>query len=485
MTGRTAPEKSPLSDSVVEALRMIVGASYVVVDPEVTATYRADWTGRFHSGAVPVVRPASVAEVQAVVALANLEHFHVVPQGGNTGLVGGSVPTSTNSVIVSTERLRATGPIDTLGAHIIVEAGVKLSELQEALQSSGWTFGVDLGARESCTIGGMVATNAGGINVVRYGTMRRQVLGIEAVLGDGTIVSHMAALEKDNTGYDLEGLLTGSEGTLGIITKVALRLRSTPKRMSTALLAVSDVSAAVRVAAHLRRVLPSLDALEFMLGTGVRLVRSVFGGEMPWPVDDLTALLLVEVAGDGDVDMELAAACAFVASDLTAEPAVATGPSSRAALWRWREEHTAAIGTIGVPLKLDISLPQRAISAFIAELDTLPLSAPAIVFGHLGDGNLHVNVPGAFGSKHVSGSNGGPNTFDSHGGDDAALVTEALILELVMSHGGSISAEHGIGVAKVPYLSLGRTPAELRTFARLKAALDPNGVLNPGVLLPR
>ena len=206
---------------------------------------------------------------------------------------------------------------------------------------------------------------------------------------------------------------------------------------------------------------------------------------MPWPVDDLTALLLVEVAGDGDVDMELAAACAFVASDLTAEPAVATGPSSRAALWRWREEHTAAIGTIGVPLKLDISLPQRAISAFIAELDTLPLSAPAIVFGHLGDGNLHVNVPGAFGRKHVSGSNGGPNTFDSHGGDDAALVTEALILELVMSHGGSISAEHGIGVAKVPYLSLGRTRAELQTFARLKAALDPNGVLNPGVLLPR
>ncbi len=483
-------------DRLLNELRDIVGVEHVVTDSDITSSYRTDWTGRFRSGPVPVVRPGTADEVREVVALANRNHFHVVPQGGNTGLVGGGIPTTLNSVVVSTERLRRIGTVDALSGQISVQAGVKLKELQDALRPTEWTFGVDLGARASCTIGGMVATNAGGINVVRYGTMRRQVQGIQAVLGDATLISHMSALDKDNTGYDLEGLLTGSEGTLGIITEVVLKLRSTPTNVSTALLKLPDAESAVRVAAFLRRTVASLESLEFMLGAGVKLVQAAFGGEPPWPLEDSSALLLIEVAGDGDVEAELALACAGVDDELVAEPAVAGGPSARASLWRWREEHTAAIGTLGVPLKLDVSVPNRAIARFLSDLATLPLTTTPIVFGHLGDGNLHVNVPGAFAGPRGMARESEPDEPSNGNTDgqsaespsdhdhDRAEAMEEQILRLVTADGGSISAEHGIGVAKVPYLSLSRSAAELHAFARLKNALDPNAVLNPGVLLP-
>ena len=458
------------SAELIDLLAGIVGSDHVLVDADVTARYRVDWTRRFHCGPVPVVRPESTDEVCKLVSLANAFRFPVVPQGGNTGLVGGGIPVSAQGVVLSTERLLEVGEIDALSAQIIVGAGVILGDLQRRLRGSGFMFGVDLGARDSCTIGGMVATNAGGINVLRYGTMRRQVVGIEAVLGDGTVVSHLTGLEKDNTGYDLEGLLAGSEGTLGVITRVLLRLFPEPKSVATAFLSFDGVAEAVEGASLLKRTLSSLEALEFMLEPGLRLVERVHGFTFPRSTIP-KAVLLVEASGAAAVVDDLGSACSQLSSLLSAEPAVAVGPTGRAALWRWREEHTASIATLGVPLKLDVSLPPRSIAEFLIELDSLSSPSPAIVFGHLGDGNLHVNFPACFPSS--------PTELVPAW----AHVLEHDVLQLVTNHGGSISAEHGIGVAKVPYLSMTRSAGEIAAFRNIKRACDPNHVLNPGVLL--
>jgi FAD/FMN-containing dehydrogenase len=464
------PTSPVLASSVISELRQIVGAAHVLIDPDVTATYRTDWTGRFHSEPLPVVRPGSTVEVQEVVALANRIGFHVVPQGGNTGLVGGSIPTKRDSVIVSTSRLQWIDEPDLLSAQIVVGAGVRLATLQHALLGTGWMFGVDLGARDSCTIGGMVATNAGGITVVRHGMMRHQVLGIEAVLGDGSVISHLNGLEKDNTGYDLDGLLTGSEGTLAVMTRVLLKLRPSQLRTATAMLGFPTVDAAVSATALIRRSVPSLESLELMLPSGIELVGSAFGWEVPEGMAGQT-VLLVEVAGAEKVEDELANVCDALGTVMTADPAVALSSSARASLWRWREAHTAAIATLGVPLKLDVSLPQKEIRHFIDAVFRLPAPARPIVFGHLGDGNLHVNFPACFPKS----------TSEAIAAETHDL--EVRVLALVSLHGGSVSAEHGVGVAKTPYLSMTRSASEIDAFRRVKRALDPLGILNPGVIV--
>jgi FAD/FMN-containing dehydrogenase len=311
----------------------------------------------------------------------------------------------------------------------------------------------------------MIATNAGGINVVRHGTMRAQVMGVEAVLGDGSVISHLAGLPKDNTGYDLAGLLTGSEGTLGIVTAARLRLVPRLDHRVTAGLGFAGIAEAVAAVASLRSSLPSLEALELVLADGVALVSSTLGLEPP-QVLRAPAALIVEAAAASDPLEQLAAAVARL--DLVGEPAVATTPDQRRRLWQVREGFADAINRLGPPVKLDVSVPLAGMAAFVAELPgVLPAGLGLVVFGHLGDGNLHVNVTGV-----------------PVGDVERVRSVEQAVLEAVVAAGGSISAEHGIGTAKARYLHLCRSPAEIRAFRAIKAALDPYGILNPHAVLP-
>ncbi|WP_420609143.1 FAD-binding oxidoreductase [Candidatus Poriferisodalis sp.] len=464
---------------LIDELTGIVGAVHVLRDPEMTAGYSMDWTRRF-AGATPlVIRPGDTAETAAVMSALAAARVPVVPQGGNTGLVGGSVPLAGEAVL-SMRRLNICEPVDELASQVTLGAGVTLADAQAHAAASGLSVGVDLAARDSATIGGMVATNAGGINVLRYGAMRAQVVGIEAVLADGTVVSHLAGLEKDNTGYDLGSLLAGSEGTLGIITRVRLRLHPTQPERATALLAFETAADAVSAAAALRRGVASLHALEAVFEGAMALVSRHLGVAPPVgrlggvshrspPIEDGGgAWLIAEAAARTDPSDELGAAVEELA-DLVVDAAVALDPAARQRLWAFRENVTEAISAAGIPHKLDVTLPAARLAEFVDGVpDVVRATDPdaqPLLFGHLGDGNVHVNVLGP-------------------GGAEPADEVDDAVLRYVAELGGSISAEHGIGTAKLSQLHLNRSEAELAAFSAIKRALDPVGLLNPNVLLP-
>jgi len=449
-------------EAFLAACRRAVGDADVVTDPDVTAGYATDWTRRFSGSTPAVVRPRSTAEVAAVVGLARRHGVALVPQGGNTGLVAGGVPLA-GEVVVNLSRMRALCPVDALAGQVTAEAGVTLAALSEHAAGSGLAFGVDIGSRDSATVGGMVATNAGGLHVVRYGAMRAQVVGIEAVLGTGAVVSRLAGLVKDNTGYDLAQLLCGSEGTLGIVTAARLRLVPPPAHVVTALVGMASVDAAVRLAGELRRTLADVRALELMTGPSLRLVAEVLGAAPP-VAPEAAAYLLVEVGGPSDPLDALAAA---VAAGGVLDAAVATERADRAGLWRWRESHSEAGARWGVVHKLDVTLPAAEMARFCADVlervENAWPGARTLLFGHVGDGNVHVNVVGP-------------------PADDEAV--DDIVLGLVVERGGSISAEHGIGTLKRRWLARDRSPAEVEAMRAVKRALDPDGILNPGALLP-
>jgi len=448
---------------LVQGIGRVVGPQHVVLEPAVMAAYADDWTGRFHGDPSVVIRPGDAAEVAAVLALCCEAGLALVPQGGNTGLVGGSVPLGGEAVL-SLRRLNAVTDVDALGGQLTAGAGATVADVQAAARAAGGEYGVDLGSRDSATVGGTVATNAGGLQVLRYGPTRAQLMGVEAVLGTGSTVSHLGGLMKDNTGYDLGGLLCGSEGTLGVVTAARLRLVPPSPERVVALLAFASSAAAVDAASHLRRHLPDLNSLEFFLQSGLDLVCRVTGASHPFSGSH-AAYLLLEVAGQHD---PLPAANSVLDSlPAVADVAVATDSPRRAQLWRYREGHTEAINTLGAPHKLDVTLPATVLAAFVDGVPAVVRAAdPAAttwLFGHVGDGNVHVNVTGV-------------------AADD--LTVDERVLVHVAGLGGSISSEHGIGTAKRPWVHLNRTPAELEAFRRLKAAFDPAGILNPNVLLP-
>jgi FAD/FMN-containing dehydrogenase len=452
-----------VSDELAAAIAGVVGDGHVLTGADVRAGYERDWTGRFGGEARMVVRPGSTAEVADVVRACAEAGAAIVPQGGNTGLVGGSVPRG-GEVVVSLTRLDGLDPVDEVAGQVAAGAGVTLERLQQHLRGTGFDFAVDYGARSAATIGGMVATNAGGVHVVRYGSMRAQVVGVEAVLADGSVIERMAGLVKDNAGYDLPGLLTGSEGTLAIVTRARLRLvRHLPERVA-ALFAVSGTGAAVDLFGHLHARLPALEAAELFYADGLRMVCEEQQIQPPF-AGDHPAYLLIECADVRDVVEPLAAAMEDAPAVI--DEAVADDTAARERLWAYREAHTEAINARGVPHKLDVTLPLAAVPAFADEVrERVEAAAPGaqvILFGHVGDGNLHVNVLG-------------PEPEDESV-DDA-------VLRLVAEHRGSVSAEHGIGVAKPRWLSLTRSPAEIAALRAIKRALDPRGLLNPGVLLP-
>jgi FAD/FMN-containing dehydrogenase len=461
--GPGAAPPVPVPAAFLAGARAAVGEAQVLVDPDVTAGYTTDWTRRWQGTTPAVVRPGSTAEVAEVVELARRHRVALVPQGGNTGLVGGGVPRR-GEVVVSLGRIAALDPVDRAAGQVTAGAGVTLAALQAHAAGAGLAFGVDLGSRDTATIGGMVATNAGGIHVVRYGAMRAQVVGIEAVLGTGVTVSRLAGLVKDNTGYDLAQLLCGSEGTLGIVTAARLRLVAPPRAVVTALVAARDVAAVVDLAAALRHDLPGVRALELMTGPGLAVVAG-FLGTRPPVAPAAGAYLLVEVGGADDPLPALAAAIDAAPVGAVLDAAVATERAERARLWRWREAHSEAGAPLGVVHKLDVTLPAGALADFCrAVVEAVGAARPGsttLLFGHVGDGNVHVNVVG-------------PPADDEEVDD--------LVLGLVVERGGSISAEHGIGTLKARWLDRDRSAGEVAAMRAVKGALDPDGILNPGVL---
>jgi FAD/FMN-containing dehydrogenase len=443
-------------------LESIVGREHVLTDPEVVASYTTDWTGRFVGPTGAVVRPGATDEVAAIVAACRDAGVGVVPQGGNTGLVGGSVPLE-GELVVALTRLTDLA-VDAAAGQATVGAGVPIARLEAAAVAIGMGYGIDLASRDSATVGGTVATNAGGTRVMRYGDTRAQLVGVEAVLGTGAVVSHVAGLTRDNTGYHLPSLLAGSEGTLGIVTRARVRLVARGTERAVALLAFDAVADAMAAVALLRRAPIGIEAVEFMLREGVELVCALDAQALPF-ASSYAAYVLVEAAGHDDVIERLSDVVAAI-GDFVREVAVATDAPRRAALWHYREAHTEAINRVGTPHKLDVALPAAGLAAFVDEVprrlhEWNPL-AQVWLFGHAADGNVHVNVTGV-------------------DPDDDAI--DDLVLRLVADAGGSISAEHGIGRAKARWLHLNRTPAELGTFRAIKAALDPDGIMNPGVLL--
>ena len=449
-------------DTLLDALCDAVGTEHVLVDADLTASFETDWTGRFTGRAACVVRPASTEQVAAVLRACAAAVAPVVVQGGNTGLVGGATPAG-GEVLLSLTRLDALDDVDVASGQVTAGAGVTLASLQKHARTAGLDFGVDLAARDSATVGGLVATNAGGIRVLRYGSMRAQLLGAEAVLADGSVVSRLAGLLKDGTGYDLVNLLCGSEGTLGVITRVRLRLVPRPAHRAVALLAMPDADAAIALLPGLRERLPHLSAAELVFSPGLELVRTHSHLPAPFP-EQYPAYLLVECSDRLDPTDALVDAVAQAEGLLDAT--VATDSAGQRALWAYREQHTEAISAEGVPVKLDVSVPTGRLPELVARLaPTIAGVAPGarpIGFGPVNEGNLHVNVLDA--------------------GELADAVTSA-VLHLVSELDGSISSEHGVGRAKADYLSLSRSPAEIAAMRAIKQALDPAGMLNPGVVL--
>jgi FAD/FMN-containing dehydrogenase len=456
--------------ALAETLGGVVGPAHVLTDPELRRSYEVDWTGRFGAPAALVVRPGNTEEVAAVLQACGAAHMAVAVQGGNTGLVGGGVPGG-GEVLLSLARLTTLEPVDSAAGQVTAGAGVRLAALQAHARAAGFEFGVDLAARDSATVGGLIATNAGGIRVLRYGSMRAQVLGLEVVLADGTIVSRLGGVPKDNTGYDLTSLFTGSEGTLGVITRARLRLVAAEAARAVALIGVEGTQAAIDLLAVLReRLGPDLSAAELIFDAGVELVRANAGLPKPF-AEPVPAYLLIECAARSDPSDRLAEALADAPQVIDANLAAAGDPGGQRALWQYREGHTEAVNANGVPVKSDIAVPLAELPGLIEALPGIvEATAPGarmFVWGHLNEGNVHVNIIGA---------------LDAAGNGNAHLEVEEAVLHAVAARGGTISSEHGIGRAKAGWLGLSRTPAEIAVMRSVKAAIDPGGMLSPGVL---
>ena len=448
-------------DPLASALRGIVGENNVIDDPEVREQYELDWTGRFHGHARLVVRPGSTDEVSRVAAACAAAEVPMIPQGGNTGLVGGGVPRD-GEVLISLTRLNTLGPVDPATRLVEMGAGVTLRQLQEHAAAAGLDAGLDLASRDSATVGGLAACEAGGLHALRYGTARARVAGLEVVLADGSVIGPGPSVVKDNGGYSFASLMIGSEGSLGIITRVRWQLIAMMRSHVAAFVPLPSVGEAVSLFRTLRPLLPSLDAAELMMDAALQQVLQYLGLRSPF-ASPAPVYVLLECAAHHDPTEELVEALDSVG---VGEAVVATDAYDRAQFRRIREAQSDAISQLGTPHKFDIGVPIGRLAEFIERVEVAQdelQEARWFLFGHLGDGNLHVNV-----------------IADEASHEELA----ALVFGIVAGCGGTISAEHGIGVEKTRWMHLVHTPAELATMAALKRALDPRGLLNPGVAVP-
>ncbi len=452
-------------------LAAIVGAGAVRTGDAIAVEQRSDWSGASPVLPLALVLPADTAQVSRVLALCHANRVTVVPQGGLTGLAGGAVPLA-GGIALSLSRMAAIAPVDTTGATLTVQAGATLQAVQEAAQVAGFVFGMDLGARGSCQIGGNLATNAGGNGVVQYGMMREQTLGLEVVLADGTVLPMLRPMLKNNTGYDLKHWFIGSEGTLGVITQAVLALRTAPLARQCVLAALPDFKQAVRLLLRLQSAFPgTLSAFELMWEDFYRLSVGWFGATAPLAQAHPFAVLAEVTGGDSTTLTEqLEAVLGSAMEDGEVLDAVLAQSQSQArSLWRLREA-TAEFPTRMAPINFDVSLPLEHMGAFADDcVAALSLRWPGhqtVRFGHLGDGNLHLTTD----ARSLPGLTTAQATH----------AVEQLVYGLLAERGGSISAEHGIGLHKKPYLHLSRSTQELMAMRAIKQALDPLNLLNPG-----
>lgn len=444
-------------------------------DPDTLAPHLVDWRGKVRGLSPLLLQPATTAAVAAIVRAAAAHRVALVPQGGNTGLVGGGIPdASGGAVVVSLARLNRIRAVDAAGLTLTAEAGAILSAVHDAALAEGCVFPLSLAAKGSATIGGLVSTNAGGVQVLRHGTMRALVAGLEAVLPDGSVLDQITGLAKDNSGYDIKQLLIGGEGTLGIVTAAALRLVPAPPHRAVAWAGVDGPHAALALLTRLRRASGGqVESFELIPASGVGLVvqhiadrRAPLAGPHRWHV-------LIELAGAATLDAVLESALAdAVAAGEVEDAVIAQSSAQAAALWRIREELPEAERRDGPSLHHDISVAVAALPDFAeaatVEVEAAFAGARVLAFGHLGDGNLHFNV-------RPPANDDARAWVAAHG-----VAVTGLVFDLVARAGGSISAEHGIGSVKRADLARLGDPAKLAAMRAVKAALDPLGIMNPG-----
>lgn len=462
---------------LIAHLRSVLGPTQVLGAD--LAAHEADWRGIYHGRALAVARPDTTAGVAATLAACAAAGVSVVTQGGNTGLVGGAVPDDSGTqLVLSTARLNRVRELDRHNQTLTVEAGCILQSVQEAAAAAGFLFPLSLAAEGSCTIGGNLASNAGGTQVLRYGNARDLCLGLEVVTPDGRVWEGLSGLRKDNTGYDLRNLYIGSEGTLGVITAATLKLFPRPVAQSTAWVAVPSAAAALELLALARAGLgASLSGFELMGSEALALValhfpafKGPFSGDTPWCV-------LIEQSAEGSSAQARALFDQLLEQamerEVITDAVIAESIDQSNRLWHARESIPLAQAKEGANLKHDIAVPISRIPAFLESTDrALRDALPAIrliTLGHVGDGNLHYNIQGPPGAS----------TFDEA---QAALISR-VVYDGVAAYGGSISAEHGIGQSKVRELRRTKSPVALALMRDIKRALDPRNLLNPGRLL--
>ena len=470
------PAIPPLAPELIEQFRKIVGERHAITDANDIAPYVTEERNLFHGRSPLVLRPGSTAEVSAICKLASAHNIALVPQGGNTGLVGGQTPHN-GEVVVSLRRLDKIREVDTASNTMTCEAGVVLQIAQQKAAEVDRLFPLSLGAEGSCTIGGNLSTNAGGTAALAYGVAREMALGLEVVLADGRLLNTLSKLKKDNTGYNLHNLFIGAEGTLGIVTAATLKLFPKPRAIETAFVGLKSPDAALKLLTiaqgEAANALTSFEllsemAVDFSVRHGID-VRDPLQAKHPWYV-------LMELSSPGEdarTPLETILARAME-EEIVDDAVIAASLAQRGAFWKLRDEMSAAQKPEGGSIKHDISVPVAAVPAFIAEADAavvklIPGARP-VPFGHLGDGNLHYNVSQPIGADTA---------------DYLARWHEvnAVVFEIVLRMGGSISAEHGIGVLKRDELPEVKDKTAIELMRSIKAMLDPKGIMNPGKVL--
>jgi FAD/FMN-containing dehydrogenase len=465
-----------LDPAITARLKEVVGPKGFSEDPSEIAPHLVEWRGKYQGRSQLLLKPQSTEEVSRILAVCNDTRTPVVPQGGNTGLVGGQTPHN-GEVVISLKRMDRIRDVDTASNTMTCEAGVILQVAQQRAAEVDRLFPLSLGAEGSCTIGGNLSTNAGGTTALAYGVAREMALGVEAVLADGRVLNLLSKLKKDNTGYDLRNLFIGAEGTLGIITAATLKMFPKPRAIETAYVGLQSPAQALKLLSLSQNeaagTLTSFEllselAVDFSVRHGID-VRDPLSSNYPWyvlmelssPRDDSRATLeaiLAKAMEDGIVD----------------DAVIAANLSQRQAFWKLRDEMSAAQKPEGGSIKHDISVPVAAVPDFIAEADAavvklIPGSRP-VPFGHLGDGNIHYNV-----SQPVGG--------DTAGFMNRWHEVNKVVFDIVLKMGGSISAEHGIGVLKRDELPDVKDKTAIELMRAFKAMLDPNGIMNPGKVL--
>lgn len=468
---RAVHSSRPMTDPRLQALQQAVPELRLTTEAAELEHYGRDWTRRWTPAPLAVALPATVEEVQAIVRWANQHGVAVVPSGGRTGLSGGAVAAN-GELVLSLARMNKVLAFDAVDRTLTVQPGIALEAAHNEAREHGLVYPVDFAARGSCSIGGNIATNAGGIRVIRYGNTREWIAGLKLVTGSGDLLDLNRGLIKNSSGYDLRQLVIGSEGTLGIVVEATLRLTDPPPPTNVMLLALPSFEVLMRVFAEFRARL-QLEAFEFFTDLALKHVLA-HGAQAPFA--DVHPYYVVTEFAVGDEAREAAAMAAFEAcleQGWVSDGVISQSDAQAAQLWRLREGITEALARYK-PYKNDVSVRISAMSAFLAETQALLGEAypdfEVVWFGHIGDGNLHINV------------------LTPEGLDDAEFVRQCehvtkLLSASLQRHGGSISAEHGIGLVKKPYLDSTRSAAEIAVMRGIKRVLDPNGLMNPGKLL--